>query len=71
MFSQATVMIHVLIFSMKTDVILYSTCSIHQHFRWIRFLKTFDGFVFGFGFDQNLLRVSVLGDFFSSFFVLK
>lgn len=64
--SADTVMIHVLIFSMKTDVILYSTCSTHhQYFRSIRFLKTFDGFVFSF--DQNLLRVSVLGDFLAVF----
>ena len=64
--SADTVMIHVLIFSMKTDVILYSTCSTHhQYFRSIRFLKTFDGFVFSF--DQNLFRGSVLGDFLAVF----
>ena len=40
--SADTVIIHVLIFSMKTDVILYSTCSTHHQ------QKTFDGFVFGF-----------------------
>ena len=69
-YSADTVMIHVLIFSMKTDVILYSTCSTHhQHFRSIWFLKTFDGFVLilVFSYDQNLLRVSVLGDLLAIF----
>ena len=58
-----TVMIHVLIFSMKTDVILYSTCSTHHQ------QKTFDGFVFSFWLWSKSIAGLGFGWFFSSFSV--